>query len=129
MLGGVWLVTDEVSTAFQLDNFTLRHRLQVCITNGVRNELRVRVQAILKRILLLQLLLGDQVVKIVHLQRHHRGNIRQPSELLLGHLEITIQMQLCFQGSGGIRGHLGNDDIAPVHESDLWRGEYIGEER
>lgn len=72
-LGGVRAVTDEESLAFQLDDVTLLEAGQVSITNGVGDKLGDRCQAILKAILLLELLLGDQVVVVVEVDGDEVG--------------------------------------------------------
>eukprot|EP00123_Amoebidium_parasiticum_P015371 comp22933_c0_seq1/m.36331 comp22933_c0_seq1/g.36331 ORF comp22933_c0_seq1/g.36331 comp22933_c0_seq1/m.36331 type:complete len:322 (+) comp22933_c0_seq1:2467-3432(+) len=84
-------------------------------------ELRVGVDEILEVVLVLQLLLRDQEVKLHTVSAEVLGHGSKPRELLLCFLEVALQVQLHVHGLDPVAlpRDLGHNRIAPVHQRHL----------
>jgi hypothetical protein len=118
-------LTDVESLPLELDDIPLLEVLDFLTGKSLGSVLSLGICDLIKVIILLQLLLGNQVIVIDKCdwdQGVLGGGLRQPSNLLGGLFEITLEVKLENEAgnfAGGI-GCLGPDEsISPVHGSDL----------
>mmetsp|Transcript_42977 Transcript_42977/g.129010 ORF Transcript_42977/g.129010 Transcript_42977/m.129010 type:complete len:367 (+) Transcript_42977:121-1221(+) len=120
---GQWLVNDEVALALKLDDLTLLQRPHVGVTERRTVPARVRVDVVLKRVVVLELFLRDQVVKLGQLQLDQLVDLRQPVQLDTRLLKVARQVQRRVnrrrRACCAVAVHLVDDRVAPVHQCDL----------
>mmetsp|Transcript_38326 Transcript_38326/g.97070 ORF Transcript_38326/g.97070 Transcript_38326/m.97070 type:complete len:244 (+) Transcript_38326:390-1121(+) len=115
-------VHNVVALALQLDDVALLQRPHVGVAQRSGLELRLGVDQVLEVVLLLGLGLGDEVAKVLQLQVHQVGDVRQPGELQLGLLEVARRVELALQAAHGAVARLvdfPDEAVAPVHERHL----------
>ena len=116
------LVHSVESSSLELDDVVLLQLADTGLADGILHAGRVGVQIILKVVLLLELVLGNEVVKLPQLSGDQLEALgRQPGDLLLGLLEVSLQVELELEaGDRVIRcGNFPNKGIAPAHQGDL----------
>mmetsp|Transcript_48635 Transcript_48635/g.103447 ORF Transcript_48635/g.103447 Transcript_48635/m.103447 type:complete len:231 (+) Transcript_48635:97-789(+) len=74
----------------ELDNVVLLQRSQPGVPDHLCLRLRVGVDEVLELVVLLELLLGDEVVKLGENDRDVLGDVGEPGELALGGLDVSI---------------------------------------
>jgi hypothetical protein len=118
-------LTDVESLPLELDDIPLLEVLDFLTSKGLGSVLSLGVCDLIKVVILLQLLLGDEVIVIDKGDGNQwvlGGGLRQPCNLLGGLFEIALEVKLENEAgnfAGGI-GSLGPDKgISPVHGRDL----------
>lgn len=116
-------VNAVVALAVKLDDITNLELGDIAIGDSTIPELSVVVENVLKLVLLGQRVLVQQVVEIDQLNRDQLLPLGgEPSNLLLGLLDITAGVQLEVEAGDnaiGAGGNLTDESVAPVHEGDL----------
>lgn len=115
------LIDDEVASPLELESVSLLHEPQVGVPEGIGDLGDDRVDELLEVLVLIELLLGDEVVKLHQLDRHKVLHVRQPRQLLLSLLVVALQMQVGIHaGHSAVRQmDLADDGIAPIHQRHL----------
>jgi hypothetical protein len=118
-------LTDIESLPLELDDIPLLEVLDFFTSKCFGSVLGLVVGDFIKVVILLQLLLGDEVIVVDKgdgNQRIFGSRLGQPCHLLRGLLEITLEVKLEDKAgdfAGGV-GSLGSDKgISPVHGGDL----------
>ncbi|VUC27632.1 unnamed protein product [Clonostachys rosea] len=112
------LVHAEVALALKLKVIALLKLADSGVADCLDDGSGVWVEAGFEVIVLVQGVLGDEVVKVPELGLYE---LALPGHLLLGSLEITLEVQLeleLLDGGGALVKSL-DDGIAPRHESEL----------
>jgi hypothetical protein len=118
-------LTDVESLPLELDDIPLLEVLDFFTGKSLGSVLSLGVCDLIKVVILLQLLLGDEVIVVDEGdwdQGVLGGRLGQPCNLLGGLLEITLEMKLEHKAGNfaGRVGSLGPDKgISPVHGGDL----------
>ncbi|CAH0015208.1 unnamed protein product [Clonostachys rhizophaga] len=114
------LVHAEVALALELEEIALLELTDSRVADRLDNGSGVRVKAGLKVVVLVQGVLGDEIVKVPELSLYELALVLgKPGHLLLGSLEITLEMQLELElldrGSALVKSL--DDGITPCHEN------------
>lgn len=117
----VRLIAAEVTNTLKLDDISLLDGLDVLIRSSNSLPLRLGVDEILKLVCLLKLVLGDQVIEVDELDGGGGLSSRQPGDLLLGLLKVTLKVELELEASNlvAILSDLGDEGVTPSHEGNL----------
>lgn len=120
----------EEALAIKLNDIIHLQLRHVRIGQRLSPDLRLRVDEVLKFVLLAQLVLGDEVVEVDQLDGHQVLRRAEPRDLLGRLLDVALQVQLQLDARDGrlvleqvdrverVR-HLPHDGVAPVHQRDF----------
>lgn len=123
-------IDPEIPLPIKLDNIIYLQLRNITIRDRLRHLLCIGIQALLQHILIIQLILGNQVVKLVQLDRDEILVGGQPCDFLGRLLDVALQVQLELEAGHGFEtGGIGErvygvrdlayDGVAPVHEGDF----------
>mmetsp|Transcript_1284 Transcript_1284/g.3682 ORF Transcript_1284/g.3682 Transcript_1284/m.3682 type:complete len:247 (+) Transcript_1284:108-848(+) len=115
-------VHDEVALPLELDDVALLQGPHVGVALGSELKLCVWVHQVLQVVVFLWLGFGDELRKLQQLQVHQLAHVRQPCELQLGFLEVSLRVELALQCCNHTIRPLADfpdEAVAPVHEGDL----------
>ena len=120
-------VHSEKALPVKLHDCVFFQRGNVAISNSARPKLSLLCEMILQHVVLLELILRDQIIKIDQLDRDEFLIGAEPGKFLLRGLEVALQMQVHrharhrpaqLQRMHGV-ADVAHDGIAPVHERDF----------
>mmetsp|Transcript_25307 Transcript_25307/g.73236 ORF Transcript_25307/g.73236 Transcript_25307/m.73236 type:complete len:560 (+) Transcript_25307:135-1814(+) len=119
------LVGTEVSTTLELDDVVLLEVLETGVANYLGVGQGVGVDEVLEVVSLVELVLGNKVVKLGKDDGGILGNVGEPRELGLGGLDVAFGIIRSFEAA--IVVNLGDGDDTPAHEDDvLTDGQALG---
>lgn len=87
----VRLIDPVIPPPLQLDDVVLLQGPQPRIADHRRLGLRVGVDEVLHFVVLLEFLLGDEVVEFIQHRRDVLGHVREPRKLALGGFDVTAR--------------------------------------
>ena len=122
-LGVLRALADIESLPLELDDVPLLQTRNLCRREGRHAILRLGVDDLLQAVVLLELLLGDEVVVLDQGDWHQRvlvGGLSEPGDLLRGLLEVALEVESDrrrLDGAVGTNVLGGDEGVAPVHES------------
>jgi len=118
-------LTDIESLPLELDDIPLLEVLDFLTSKCLGSVLSLGVCDLIEVIILLQLLLGDEVIVVDENDGDQwvlGGRLGQPCDLLGGLFEITLEVKLENEAgnfAGGVGGLGPDKGISPVHGGDL----------
>ena len=116
------LVNAVVTASLELDNVILLERGRRLVAPRLLHGLGDGVEEVLHVVLLLEHILGDEVVKVPELGGDEGLALgREPGDLLLGRLDVAGQVEVDLERGDDLGGgvDVADEAVAPAHDGDL----------